>query len=589
MLWIRREMDSSGQPFLYTVICRQTDSLLKEETTMKRTFAKAAAIVLSFAMLTSLAGCGSSGSSKVDTTAAATSAQTEGTAGESGSEGENQDNSGITITYGLTSPWSTLNPYSSNAGGLYAGLVQDKIYDKLFYINAGGKSISPRNAESWEFDGKTLTVHLNENAKWHDGEPVTAADWVYTAQLLTNPDVPFTSRSNMNIFDGTDENGVETGEDSVGFTATDDYTLTITMKDQHSEDDLTDLVVNNMKQFMVLPKHILGEIPDGEVLDNDSFRQPVGSGPCKFVSEIVDSELTLAANEDYYLGAPKFGTLVMRVVASSNVVTSIMSGELDYAFPFLSVDDFLAATDEGLDVKVSDDADKLNMLIINTSTITDSRIRLAMQYAINKEAMVNSVMQGYAVVADSCMLPNSEYLDANLDGGQNTEKAKELLEEAGYDGTTYKIAVPSGYRVQLANMIRQDLAAVGINLEIETVDAPTMFAGIQDGTYDMMIMADTMTNYVLTAEWYYDATAANYSSLTDMTFNEKMDAIKVCTDDAQLKELADDFQEYCFEQSPLIPLFYQYNFALTSERLTNFVPFDSQMFNDAVWTWEIAE
>ena len=116
-----------------------------------------------------------------------------------------------------------------------------------------------------------------------------------------------------------------------------------------------------------------------------------------------------------------------------------------------------------------------------------------------------------------------------------------------------------------------------------------MFAGIQDGTYDMMIMADTMTNYVLTAEWYYDATAANYSSLTDMTFNEKMDAIKACTDDAQLKELADDFQEYCFEQSPLIPLFYQYNFALTSERLTNFVPFDSQMFNDAVWTWEIAE
>ncbi len=552
---------------------------------MKKLHAKVTALGLSLTMIAALAGCGSSSSGS---TGSEPAAQTVAESAQATDAGDG-DYSNITITYGLTSPWSTLNPYSTNAGGVYAGLVQDKIFDKLFYVNAGGKSISPRNAESWEFDGKTLTIHLNENAKWHDGEPVTAADWVYTAQLLTDPDVDFTSRSNMNIFDGTDENGVETAEDSVAFTADDDYTLTITMKDQHSEDDLTDLVVNNMKQFMVLPEHILGEIPDAEVLDNDYFLAPVGSGPCKYVSEIVDSQITLAANEDYYLEKPKFGTLVMSVVSASNVVTSVMSGELDYAFPFLSVDNFLAATDEGLTVDVSEDANKLNMLIINTSTVTDNRIREAMQYAINKEAMVSSVMQGYAVAADSYILPDSEYLDPNLDGGQNAEKAKALLEEAGYDGTAYKIAVPSGYRVQLANMIKQDLEAVGINLEIETVDAPTMFAGIQDGSYDMMIMADTMTDYVLTAEWYYDATAANYSSLTDTTFNDKMNEIKACTDDAQLKELVNDFQEYCFEQSPLIPLFYQYNFALSSERLTNFVPFDSQMFNDAVWTWTVTE
>ena len=554
---------------------------------MKKSYAKAIALGLAFTMVSALAGCGSSSSeSKGSDTV---SQVAEGTESAADSAQEGGDYSNITVTYGLGSPWSTLNPYSSNAGGLYAGLVQDKIYDKLFYINAGGKSISPRNAESWEFDGKVLTIHLNQGAKWHDGEPVTAADWVYTAQLLTDPEVDYTSRSNMNVFDGTDENGAETAEDSVGFAATDDYTLTITFKEEYAESDLTDLIVSHFKSFMVLPKHILGELSSSEVLSNDYFLSPVASGPCKFVSEIVDSQITLAANEDYYLGAPKFGTLVMSVVSASNVVTSVMSGELDYAFPFLSVDNFLAATDEGLTVDVSEDANKLNMLIINTSTITDSKVRLAMQYAINKEAMVSSVMEGYGVVADSTILPDSEYLDTALDGGQNTEKAKELLAEAGYDGTTYKIAVPSGYRVQLANMIKQDLEAVGISLEIETVDAPTMFAGIQDGSYDMMIMADTMTDYVLSAEWYYDATAANYSSLTDTAFNEKMDAIKACKDEAQLKTLAADFQEYCFEQSPLIPLFFQYNFALSSERLTGFVPFDSQMFNDAVWTWEIAE
>lgn len=558
--------------------------------TWKASLAMGLAVAMTCGMLTGCGGssktaentaAGTSGSTAAGTTAAGTSAGTEsGTAGTSA----DTDYSDIVVTYGLGSPWTTLNPYSTNAGGLYAGLVQDKIYDKLFYIEQGGKSIRPRNAESWEMKDNVMTIKLNQAAKWQDGEPVTANDWVFTFNLLVNPEVPYSSRSNMNIFEGTNDDGVLDGE--LGIKAADDYTLEMTFKKSW---DVVDLVGTKFKSFVVLPEHILGSVAPAQVLDDAYFMKPVGSGPCIYDSEVVDSSLTLLSNPDYYLGAPKFGKMVMQVVSAANVVTSVLAGELDYNFPFLSVDNYLAAEDEGMTVDVSETANKLNMMIINNKTITDSKIRLAMQYAIDKQTMVDSVMLGKAVVAESAILPDSQYLNKELPSGRDVEKAKALLAEAGYNGEEYTIAVPSGYRVQLASMIQQNFADAGINLKIETVDAGTMFDGVQSGDYDMIIMADTMSDYYLSAEWYYDSTAANYGNVSDSTLNDKMNEIKACTDEAQIKELMDDFQEYCFEQSPMIPLFFQYNFALKSERLSNIVPFDSQMFNDAVWEWNIAK
>ena len=175
-----------------------------------------------------LSGCGGGGSAST-TAAPATEATTQATEAEAATtagtatEAAGQaaagsaDYSNDVITYGMTQAWDTINPYGSSSGSMYQNLVCDKLYDRLAFIEEAGTGVSPRGAKSWESadDGMAAVFHLDENAKWHDGQPVTANDWVYTAQLITNPKFDYGLRSEFNTWAGTDETGLEESEKSV--------------------------------------------------------------------------------------------------------------------------------------------------------------------------------------------------------------------------------------------------------------------------------------------------------------------------------------------------------------------------------------
>ena len=186
----------------------------------KRTMRVLSLLTVAVLSASLLAGCG--GGSATETTAAQTSEGEETAAGE-----ETEDYSDVVITYGMTSAWDTVNPYGSSSGSMYQQLVADKIYDRLAFIEEAGSDITARGAASWESadDGMAAIFHLDENATWHDGEPVTAEDWVFTAQLITDPDFPFGLKSEFNSWAGTTDAGIEESENSVMVEALDDYTL----------------------------------------------------------------------------------------------------------------------------------------------------------------------------------------------------------------------------------------------------------------------------------------------------------------------------------------------------------------------------
>ena len=153
---------------------------------MKKTTRKLLSLAMASAMAASLlTGCGGGGAN--ETTAAAGTEKTEAgkTETEAGSteaaaEGTaDADYSQDVITYGMTQAWDTINPYGSSSGSIYQNLVCDKLYDRLAFIEEAGTDVTPRGAKSWESadDGKAAVFHLDKNAKWHDGEPVTASDW----------------------------------------------------------------------------------------------------------------------------------------------------------------------------------------------------------------------------------------------------------------------------------------------------------------------------------------------------------------------------------------------------------------------------
>ena len=138
-----------------------------------------------------LSGCGGTEEAAETTAAAAETTAAAAEEGKAAAEGETEaaaegteDYSDVVITYGMTSAWDTVNPYGSSSGSIYQQLAVDKIYDRLAFLDEAGSDVTPRGAASWESadDGLSAIFHLDENAKWHDGEPVTAEDWVFTAQ-----------------------------------------------------------------------------------------------------------------------------------------------------------------------------------------------------------------------------------------------------------------------------------------------------------------------------------------------------------------------------------------------------------------------
>ena len=246
---------------------------------------------------------------------------------QTGSAGKD-DADPVVINYGIASAWDSLMPYNSPSGSNYARMVYDKIYDRLGYVHADG-TVTPRAADSWESadDGMAAVFHLNEKAAFHDGTPVTAQNWVDTIALMTDPACPTLGRSAFAVLAGTDDTGAAVEGEALGAEALDDHTLKLTFKTVTTPEDF---LLDKNREFYVLPTHLMEGTDPADIMDMDLWTAPIGSGPCKFVSEVSGSTLTLAANDDYQLGAPGFDQLVMTVMDKSSLLTAVIAGDLDY-------------------------------------------------------------------------------------------------------------------------------------------------------------------------------------------------------------------------------------------------------------------
>ncbi len=491
-----------------------------------------------------------------------------------------------TFVYGLASAWTSLMPYSQSAGGYYSGLVADKIFDKLVVTRSDG-TVTPRAAKSWELsaDGLSLTLYLDENSKWHDGEPVTAQDWVWTFQALSKPEIVNSDKANFDVLTGVDASGNEESENSIGVEATDDYTLVLHFKEAQ---DLTHFFFSRSKNYIVLPKHLLQDVPLESFLEDEFWLSPVGSGPCIFESEVTGSELVLKANPDYQLGAPDFDTLIIRVVDPSNMLTSLSTGELDYAYPYLSTEEALSMEgNEAVTVTKSDDPLQLYAVWISNVKVSDSKLRLAIDYAVDKELICQSLFDGDAVPSTNYITPTSSYFNQAVAHGRDVEKAKALLAESSYGGETLVLSAPAGIRADMAVIIQQNLEEAGIHTEIISTDTTTMFADLRANTLDMGIGTYGTSLDPLCLDTFFDSTKTTFINCTDPAFLEKQKGILAEQDQDKKLQLIYDYQVYMEEYSPFISVCHTYSYVINSSRVSSFNGMDTSRYNDCVWEWKV--
>lgn len=338
-------------------------------------------------------------------------------------------------------------------------------------------NVVPELAESWRaIDDTTWEFKLRQDATWHDGAPVTADDVVFSMERAVN--VP-NSPSSMSVFVG----------DRV-FKAIDDHTLHVVTTEPSP---LTPVQLANL--YIVSRKHGAGAATE----DYNSGKAAVGSGPFKFVEWVPGERLVLERNDAYFGDKPEWARVVMRPITSDPArVAALLAGQVDFIDGVPPSD--IATLERNDDVKLWRTASSRVMFMfmdhlsdpspgvlgndgqpLDRNPLADVRVRKALSLAINREALVDRVMEGAGVVAGQIMPPGffgrSDMLKPDP---HDIAQARALLAEAGYPDGFQLVVHGSNDRyvndAQVTEAIAQMTAQIGIKTSVETMPKSVYFS-----------------------------------------------------------------------------------------------------------------
>ncbi|MCM1174972.1 MAG: ABC transporter substrate-binding protein [Blautia sp.] len=452
---------------------------------MKKFIRSKTAAALVSAMALMLAGCGASEGGAAD---GGTSA--ENTVQEDTASGEKIVNIGITDSLGginpLTIDQTWVNKYA--VGLEFLPLVELD----------GDLNFQPMLADSVTTeDNRNFIVHIDEKAAWSDGTPVTAEDVEFTFLRLASPVIANPTLM-LYAFEGVNDDGfVEEGAESVeGVKVLDEKTVQFTTKYPIA---LTTFENTYAFYLHTLPKHILGEYTEAELSTLDWFNHPdVISGPYRVTGYDVDHYISYTANEQYWKGAPRIEKLNFNILDSSQIYAGLQSGEIDLthhtmtAIPQEDYENIEAL--ENVDVVYGSPVTNQSVFI-QTENIPDERVRQALVYAIDRNQILEQLMKGHGEIVDGFLSSAGPFYDAEITPmPHDPEKARALLEEAGWDESrTLRFYVNSGDGtfVNAAQAMAAQWAAVGIRVEIQTVDLAALMTIAGTTDYDLFAVQYT--------------------------------------------------------------------------------------------------
>jgi peptide/nickel transport system substrate-binding protein len=539
-------------------------------------------------MLMSLTACGSSSGQGSTDTQSSTENSTETSDTASAADGEKIINVGVTSSLGGVNPFvidqTEINKYAVDL--MFLPLVElDK--DSNFQ-NMLADSVTTE-------DNLNFVVHIDEDATWSDGEPVTAEDLEYTVLRMASPIVNNTTLM-LYAFEGTtDEGFVEEGADSMaGLTVLDDKTIQFTTKYEMS---LITFENTYGRYLRALPKHVIEQFSEEELLTADWFNQPdVVNGPFVLTDYDPDHYISYVANENYFKGAPKIDKLNIKIVDGSQVYAGLQSGEIDITqLTMTAIPETDYASIEALDgvTAVYGDAVTNQSAFIQTANLPDARVRQALVYAIDRQQLVDQLLSGHGEVIDGFVSSASPYFDDSLEPLEyNPEKAKELLEEAGWDSSrTLQFYVWSGDStfVNGAQLLAAQWAAVGINVEITTLDLANLMEAAGSTDYDIMAVQYTYApvDPYPDVAWLLGG-EGSWTGYADDEVNAALEDTQSATDTEQLKQDYAIVDKKMQEDVPMFSAYVISQMGAVSNRVTGAEPTVYGFFND-VQNWDVTE
>ncbi len=413
-----------------------------------------------------------------------------------------------------------LDPHKAAASGTEEMMFN--VFEGLLKADSNG-NVVPAVAERYSVspDGLVYTFKLRKGIKFHNGALVTVDDIIYSLDRLrgVNNEKPLSSTFSSFIKD---------------VKATDKETVVVSMKELNTS-FITNFTV------AIIPKN-----------NTDPNKNPIGTGPFKFKEYLPGQRVVIQKFNDYWKkGVPMIDEVEFRIITDDQAaLLALLSGEIDMS-PRIDVLQLDLLSDNFQVIKSEQNMVQLLALNHQNKYFSDVRVRQAINYAVDKDEIINAVALGYGTKLGSNMSPvMKKYYREGLEDYYQTNitKAKELLRQAGYpNGFRTTITVPSNYKfhVDTAQVIVEQLKKIGIIAEIEQVEWGVWLERVYaNRKYESTIIGLTgkLSAYDILKRYVSDF-SRNFYNYSNPMYDEIIRKAVKETDDAKATELYKQAQD----------------------------------------------
>lgn len=452
-------------------------------------------------------------------------------------------------------------------GALTDILVNKTIYNSLVQYRLNGDEIEvvPDLAESWEANPELTeyTFRLKSGVTWHDGAPLTAADVKFTIDSVLDPEVNASGRGVVSSIKSTE--------------VVDDLTVRFVLQYPYA---LLPIMLGYNKP--IVPRHLL----EGQDLNQPTafLQQPIGTGPFRFKEFSQGSFLAVEAYPDYFEGPPLLDGIIFKNVPDGNArVAQVRAGEIDFTVIEPPQVNALSGVDD-VEVRTVPQVQYFFFAINHSNPkFADVRVRQALAHGVDRQALIERVLDGRATAATGPINPllGELYTSDVVTHAYDPERAAALLAEAGWtkgeDGVlvngegerfTIRFNGPKGYPVmeQVITYAQQEYQNLGFEVAIEIVDWTVHLDQYHDLQYDLLMQWWITPPAPDLYDHYFSESSSNWWAYKNPEVDELIVQARSQPDEAQRIALYHQLQAKLAEEVPVVYLYYPQEIQAMSTR-----------------------
>jgi len=487
------------------------------------------------------------------------------------SGGDSRDGDWLVVRLGAEP--STLNPVLSTDA--YAAEIYSYIGESLLRRNFRTLELEPELAGSWSvsLDHLVYTFTLKQGIRWHDGEPFTAHDVLFSYQKIMDPAVDAAHLRNYY-------------QDIARVDVLDPYRIQFTYRRPYFRG------LEICGSIPLVPEHVYRE---GDFNNHPANRRPLGTGPYRFGHWKTGKEIVLDRNKDYWGSRVHLERMYFRIITDSTVALQVLKKQqLDMVG--LTALQWVKQTESK---KFQNNFDKIKFYEPYYSYIgwnarkpyfADYRVRRALTYMVNREKILDTLLFGMGMIVTGPFYVNAPESNPLIKAfPYDPEQAKRLLTQAGWidrdgDGIREKNGIPfrfeflissgSTFAEQLSTILKEDLGQIGISMEIRKLEWAVFIQQIQDRKFDAVTLGWSLSVEADPYQVWHSSQSDRGSNFVGFVNDEAdwiIEEARVTFDRARRIELYHRFHEILHEEQPYTFLFCTESLAAVHRRFRNVV------------------